>query len=299
MLKRVTLLIITISLIALVVLAITIACVVYRHCGRPAYKGERAQMRQKNMTILRDQYNAQPFTCVTDDQIKLSGYLIKRENAQRVILLCHGYNRSKEFMLPVVEMFPDDTIVLFDFRAHGQSTGSIVSFSINESVDIHAIIDYVCKEHGLAGIPFYGVGVSMGAASLVKAAYEGAPLKALVLDSSFAVFIEQLDRSWNSKTRLPKFFLKITRWFHEKLMGAPISLASPAHMMPQVSIPVCIIHADEDGLVPLCDAQALYDAAPGLKRILVLKSQYHARNFTESPREYKRFVDEFFDSATL
>lgn len=286
------------SIVLCIFLAI-IAYIVYRHCGRPTYIGERAALQEANRIILLNTYHAEPFTCITKDNIMLDCLIIKRPNAPRVIIMCHGYNRSKEFMLPVVEMFPQDTIVLFDFRAHGKSSGNIVSFSINESRDVHTIIEFITEKYNLQNIPIYGIGVSMGAATLVKAAYEGAPFKALVLDSSFAVFGEQLKHSWKAKTKLPHFFLNITQWAHEYLIGAPSLIASPEYMIPELTIPVCIIHAEGDELVPFTHAQRLYKAAPGKKQLLVLKSNYHARNFTEFPLEYKRCIDEFLDSATL
>jgi pimeloyl-ACP methyl ester carboxylesterase len=299
MIKKIAIIGVIALMVTLIVAAVAVACVVYRHCGRPQYWGERKALLLKNKEILLQNHGAERFTCTTHDNLMLSGLIIKRPQARRIILLCHGYNRSKEFMLPVVEMFPNDTLVLFDFRAHGESEGNIVSFSIHESSDIHAVIEHVVTQYGLQKLPLCALGVSMGAASLVKAAHEGAPFKALVLDSSFAVFVEQLDRSWNKKTWLPKFLLWITSWFHELLMGASVHKATPKHMISRIAVPVYIIHADEDWFVSSRDARALYTAAQGTKHLWIVKSTQHARNFTENPQEYKQRVDEFFDSVTL
>jgi len=273
--------------------------VVYKNAGRPVYSHDRKTIMLTNKELLRTVHNAQPFTCNTHDNVRLSGCIVHRPHAKRVILLCHGYSRSKEFMLPVVEMFPNDTIALFDFRAHGESEGTMISFSVHESADVHAAVQYIKSHPDLCDLPLYGLGVSMGAASLIKAAHEGAPFKALVIDSSFAELSLQLRRSWKHKTWLPQALSPVTFLIHEWLVGASFKNISLVKMISSVAMPIYFIHADKDWFIPVDDAYALYSAAQACKRLWIVPSTQHARNFTENPKEYKQRVDEFFESVTL
>lgn len=273
--------------------------ILWRHCARPVYNAHRQERILQNKTELVTHHNAERFSCTTHDGIELQGFIVRRPSARRIIVACHGYSRSKEFMLPVVRMFPNDTILLFDFRAHGESAGNRVSFSIRESGDIHAVIGYIMSQNDLKALPIFGIGVSMGAASLIKAAAENAPFTALVVDSSFAELTEQLYRSWKHKTSLPQFLSHIILYAHECVSDVPFSRASIHTYIQGVTIPLLIVHADKDWLVPVEDALHLYNAAQSHKRLWIVPSCRHACNFDENPAEYKQRIDEFFDSVTL
>lgn len=288
-----------IGIFLLLVLLIVTTYMVYAHCSRPTYPEERKKILLKNKDILIHTHNAEPFSCKTYDNVIVSGFIVQRPHAQRIILLCHGYHHSKEFMMPVLEMFPNDTIILFDFRAHGDSEGNLISFSIHESKDIHAVIHYIHAQEELRNLPIYGIGVSMGAATLIKAAHEGAPFEKIVIDSSFAELRTQLTRTWKHKTRLPQFLSAITLFIHEKIAGISLNEASLKNMVPTLSMPVYIIHANKDWLIPVEDAFALYNAVQAQKELWIIDSASHARNFTERPYEYKERIDAFFDSVTL
>src|SRR5579862_9127260 len=66
------------------------------------------------------------------DGLKLAGFFVQREKPLGNMIVCHGYQGSKEFLYGYITMFPDWNILLFDFRAHGQSEGKITSIGCHE-----------------------------------------------------------------------------------------------------------------------------------------------------------------------
>ncbi len=162
----------------LLLVALGILLISYRAVRQATYRKEMsaeaaAKNQKKRIQLLQD-YGAQEVAIRTCDCIDLHGYLIVRKNAKKNILLCHGYRMTKEHMLPFLQLFPDDNFLLFDFRAHGQSGGELISIGCYEQRDVHAAIDFLAHDTRTKGLPLIGIGVSMGGATLLGAAAHGA-----------------------------------------------------------------------------------------------------------------------------
>ena len=74
------------------------------------------------------------------------------------------------------------SVLLFDFRAHGESTGDRITFGALESVDARAALDFLRTE--LPAERIGAIGVSLGGAAALLGR-EPLPVDALVLEAVY------------------------------------------------------------------------------------------------------------------
>lgn len=263
--------------------------------SRPVYSAERQATFKKNRELLCSEHGARDVSCITHDGIKLSGLFIERPNAQRAILICHGYGMCKEEMLRYVALFPHDTIVLFDFRSHGNSEGDLISVGYYEQRDVRAAADFLRKQPGLSSIPLIGIGVSMGGATLLQAAANGVPFDGLIIDSSFSHLPSQIAHSFKMYTGLPKaIFMPMVLAMYTYKAGCTPHEVIPARSIASVECPVLLVHSEDDATAPVANVHVLYAAIHHTKKSLwVVHNAKHAHIVHTYPEEYVKHVQDF------
>ena len=220
-------------------------------------------------------------TLTTDDGVDLSAwYVPAAEPGAPTVLLAHGLLGSKGGMLRFVPWFHDAgyNVMLLDFRGHGGSDPHPSTIGPDEVLDIQAALDWLEAEG--AGDRVAGLGMSLGASALVNTAIQDERLDALILDSLFA---EWGDTDFAQGYRLSPDWL---------VPGVP----SPEELMPQVNVPVFIIHGTADILTHENHAHRLYAAANEPKEIWINDSG-HAWSAWTYPDAYQQKVLDFLESA--
>jgi fermentation-respiration switch protein FrsA (DUF1100 family) len=186
--------------------------------------------------------------------------------------------------------------LIFDFRGHGDSEGHTATFGLYESVDVKAAVDWLKSERPAASRHVYGLGSSMGAMSLVRAAADDPRIEAVVLDSCYAS-ASQLVEQHVAGIPLGKAFaylglagisLHAGRSLWTLDARVPISRLSPR--------PVYLIHGQEDfGILPV-NLTILYEAAREPKHRW-LGPGPHSNIMTTDFYGYQRRVIHFFNAA--
>jgi dipeptidyl aminopeptidase/acylaminoacyl peptidase len=168
------------------------------------------------------------------------------------IILAHGLQERKEGLLHLVPWLHDAgyNVMILDFRGHGQSDKQPATIGPKEVLDLQAALDWLDAEG--VGDRVAGLGMSMGAAVLVNIAVQDNRLDALVLDSLFAKWN---DTNFAENYRLPPDWL---------VPGVP----SPEDLLPDVHVPVFIIHGTADILTDVEHARrvVLLDLSRSLRK---------------------------------
>src|SRR5512135_1332685 len=84
-------------------------------------------------------------TFASSDGTRLNGWWIPAANARAVLILCHGMSAHRAQMLSWAEWLckAGFSLLLFDFRALGESEGSLSTMGLHEAHDVVASVDYV------------------------------------------------------------------------------------------------------------------------------------------------------------
>ncbi len=179
-------------------------------------------------------------------------------NGNAVILL-HGLGDNRTGMTGYAELLLSHgfSVLMPDARAHGASGGSLATFGLLESDDIHLWLDWIAQNDHPACI--FGLGESMGAAQLLQSLGTETRFCAVVAESPFASFREiGYDRvgqkfntgSWLGRTILRpivEFAFLYARWKYK----LDFEQVSPEDAVARAKVPIFLIHGIVDSNIPL------------------------------------------------
>jgi alpha-beta hydrolase superfamily lysophospholipase len=220
-------------------------------------------------------------TLTTADGLQLSAWYVPASSpGAPTVLLTHGLLSGKWFMQRLVYWLhrAGYNVMLFDFRGHGGSDDRPTSVGPDEVLDVQAALDWL-DAHG-AGDRVAGLGVSLGAAALVNTALEDQRLDALILDSLFADWGET---DYAEGYRLPPDWL---------VPGVP----SPEELLPDIHVPIFIIHGTADILTHSGHAFRLYEVANEPKDFW-LNDSGHGWSAWTYPEVYEQKVLDFLEQV--
>ncbi|MBQ8319661.1 MAG: alpha/beta hydrolase [Clostridia bacterium] len=180
-------------------------------------------------------------------------------------------------------------------RAHGKSGGKTITFGVKERKDCLAWLDYVIKRFG-ENTPIYLVGVSMGASTVLMAAEFPLPtaVKAIVADSPFTT-PDAIIQKVCKDMRVPRFLAMPALRTGARLFGKFSTRgASCLSAISKTTVPVLLLHGENDGFVPCDMSRELYAARGQADVTLVTFPQAdHALSYIVAPKEYTKAVNEF------
>jgi uncharacterized protein len=215
------------------------------------------------------------------------------------ILLLHGYGATKREMLHHAAFLNDGgyPVMLLDLRCCGESGGRAVTFGGREREDVAAAIAYLRDRPDVDGERIGVLGLSLGGALALLAAAEFPAVRAVVAESSFANIRDVVRRNFRVATRLPSFlFAPLTIWLVERRWGFSASRVMPEREIgARDDCAVLLIHAENDHVVSVQDAHALFTAARGPKELWLIPDAAHAMAFLTEQAAYPDRVRGFFN----
>ncbi len=224
--------------------------------------------------------------------------------SRQTVLLCPGSNADKASQLFLVkQLVPDGyNVLVFDFRAHGESGGQLCSFGDLERNDVLGAMRWLRKNHPRASRRVAGVGVSTGAAALLAAAADPSPegqnIDAIAVYDTFDRLDNQVDSMVQTFVPAPLgwFVKKFGLQMADYQVGAKLTAFAPSTDIQSISVrPLLVIHGIEDELIPFDEGQALYDSASEPKLNLWIEQCNHDKALHS--KRAADFVKRCFDSA--
>lgn len=227
--------------------------------------------------------------------LRLKGWWLESTDTGKVLILCPGYGRSKSDLLGLGSRLwkAGYRVLMFDFRDQGESERAVATIGHYETDDLHAAIDYVSWR--VPGAEIGLVGYSMGAAASIIVGASRPEVRAVVADSPFADLHPVLRSMFKALTRMPPRpsldLAEVLIWLKA---GYRISKVRPIDYVSLIAPrPLFIIHGDRDGLTPISDAYALYDAAGEPKELWVVEGCGHCGAYFQDRQLYINRVLDF------
>ncbi len=216
------------------------------------------------------------------------------KKSKAVIICLHGYPSSKSDILPVISyLYPDFSLLLFDFRAHGESEGKVVYFGLKEYLDVKAAIDFLKNNEKTKNLKIGVWGYSLGASVGIISSSKYEEIKCLVSDSAFANFPDMITHYYKKFGPLKYIFSSLSKILGKYILKSDFIENSPENYVDRVKCPVLIIHSRQDDFVPFSHAEKLYNKIKGKKEFFVLEGS-HVDFDTRYNQEYRDKVKEFF-----
>jgi len=213
-------------------------------------------------------------TLTTEDGEVLGAWLVEVENPRGCVIVSHGNGGSLENRVGLAATLADMgfAVFLYDYRGYGTSTGSPSEDGLY--LDGSAAYQWLLEHSWTpAQIVLWGESLGGGVATELATRFE---CSRLVLDHTFtsAVDAGSYHYPW-----LPVSLLSIDRF--ESL-----------DKLPQIDVPILIIHSPQDRVIPYEQAEQLHAAAPDRATLLTTEGGHNDLGFMARP-SYRSTVLEF------
>ena len=186
--------------------------------------------------------------------------------------------------------------LLIDERAQGQSDGCVMTFGINERLDVLEWAKYIQGRFG--DVDYYLVGVSMGAATVLLAAELDFPpgLKGVMADCPYAS-PRDIIVTVAGYMHIPAWTL-VFALIGARLFGHfELSDITAVDTVKKASVPVLIIHGLADDFVPEYMSRIVVEANPEMVTRVTVEGAGHAMSFLVDRDKYTAAVDAFLEKT--
>lgn len=232
------------------------------------------------------------------DGLNLAGWYVPAIKATRTIIVCPGATGSIDSDIDVLPWLHEAgfNVLMFDWRAHGRSAGSIVSLGYYERYDLIAAVEWA-KAKGANKIGV--LGFSMGGSIALSVAAAMPLIDAVVADSAFvdavtAVkggLIERLPMTLGADTLAHLFLLTASLRLGIRGFGAD-PLSTIDRIAPR---PILLLYGDRDPFVPSIEIDQLIARAGEPKEVWRVPEAGHRNLHELRSTDYRAKISGFFE----
>jgi len=232
----------------------------------------------------------------TSDGLKLRGWYVRSRNRASVIAAPGRAGAQKQARMLIRHGYG---VLLFDRRGEGESNGDPNAFGWAADKDMRAAVAFLQRRPDVDRNRIGGIGLSVGAETLLQTAAESDGLKAIVADGAGSRSLrEDLSRAGTNKWgEIPTSLVITAGTMLFSNHAAPPNLKNlVGRIAPR---PVFFIYGehDQDNVREL--NPGYYANAHEPKAIWEVAGASHTGAIDVHPREYEQRVIAFFDAALL
>ncbi len=188
----------------------------------------------------------------TDSDLTLAGWWMPAQHARATLVFIHGagssrtssYFGSLAFYRAMVAQ--GIGVVSIDLRNHGNSgsDGQGLQFGRTEKHDAAAAIAWARNKN--PNLPLFAMGTSMGGATLIQAAHDGAQLDGLILMDSLLDTHDAFKQGAWVETGLPPALFALSAWAVTQFFGLPGGDEQALERAAALNLPILAIQDTND-----------------------------------------------------
>jgi pimeloyl-ACP methyl ester carboxylesterase len=242
------------------------------------------------------------------DGIELRGWFFHpaQANGSTVILL-HGVSDNRLGMLGYGRWLVMNhySVLLPDARAHGLSEGSIATYGLLESDDIHRWANWVRENENPNCI--FGFGESMGAGQVLQALAREPGFCAVVAESPFETFREVSYARFGQPFNLGPWMGRTFFWPTDEVgflyvrlkYGLNLDSVSPKEAVRASTVPVLLIHGTSDRNIPSYNSKDIQATNPVHVVLWLVPKAGHCGAYDVNPGEFGRRILNWFSEHSV
>ncbi|MFN0008155.1 MAG: alpha/beta hydrolase [Planctomycetota bacterium] len=214
----------------------------------------------------------------TPDGERLHAWRVRpgeRSDRLGAVLVCHGNGGNIANRQPAAETFAamEYEVLLLEYRGYGASSGK--PGEEGTYVDAVAAYDRLASDPRIDPDRIFAYGESLGGAVAIELSRRRR-LKAVVVESTF--------------TSMPDIGAAVYPWLPIRLLAR--AQYDSIAKVPELGVPLLVIHSPEDDLIPFEHGRRLFEAAREPKRFLATTGRHNDWGFLQTV-EWRSLVRDF------
>jgi fermentation-respiration switch protein FrsA (DUF1100 family) len=249
---------------------------------------------------VRDDLHPETVVIPSASGTNLRGWFVHGRPGGGAVVLMHGIKANRMSMVRRARLLRDNgfSVLLFDFRAHGESSGSRITLGHLEALDARAAVEFVRQR--LPDERVGAIGASLGGAAALLGPGP-LPVDALVLEAVYP----DIETALANRLRLglgPGLgrvvvppLIPVFELFAPLAVGVWPSQLRPIDHIGEVTAPVFVIAGASDRRTTLAETRALFARAREPKFLWEVEAADHVDLEAFAPDAYRRHVLPFLD----
>ncbi|GAB5451594.1 MAG: hypothetical protein Hals2KO_19220 [Halioglobus sp.] len=206
-----------------------------------------------------------------DSDLQLAGWWMPADSATATMVFIHGggSNRHSEFFrsLRFYRAMVDNhiNVAAIDLRNHGESGAHApgMQFGRTEAHDALAALRWARER--TPDLPLVAMGISMGGATVIHAAHNGADVDALILLDPLLHSHDVFARGGWVQTGLPAALFAPAAWAATTFYGLPAGRAQALDRAAELALPILLVQDPDDPVTRLPHARELAARNPRVR----------------------------------
>lgn len=226
---------------------------------------------------------------------QISGWIYHTENPPVAIgVLMHGLRSNRAHMIARAEHLHNIGIssLVFDFQAHGTSTGDRITMGYLESFDAQAAVTFMKARH--PGLPLLVIGVSMGGAAAVMAT-PALEADVLVLESVYSDVETAISNRLSARFPGGHYLTPLLSLQIKPRIGVDASRLSPEKESRRITAATLVLSGRLDQHTRMVDTKKLYEQIPEPKKLAIFDEAGHDDLERFDSKLYWKIVESFID----
>jgi len=218
---------------------------------------------------------------------------------EKVAIVCHGMTANRICALKYARMFYDlgYSLVIYDHRYYGESTGDHTTLGYYETSDLLNVISFVKQRFG-ESVKIALQGESMGAATVLSSLKSFDPYFVAV-DCPFSDQIMLMQQVVKARFHLPSWpVINILRSHVYKRFNYYPDEVVPIDGVRNAACPILFTHGKNDTLIPCMHSERMFrECSNPLCEIHLFDGADHAESIIKHPTEYEKIFKDFIKKA--
>ncbi|MBQ1248344.1 MAG: alpha/beta fold hydrolase [Clostridiales bacterium] len=227
--------------------------------------------------------------------------------SDKCVILVHGAGGDRVCMYPLAELYLEDgfDVISIDQRGCGENADDRVTFGINESLDVKAMVKFAREEikagkvivHGqsMGGqtVAIYASNVTPGTAEAADAVICDSPVPGMEL------VLKEMFGDGDTDSFMAKYLTGTSKAFMKVANGIDYDDGDTINVVRNDNIPTMIIVSDRDEVCLPDQVEEIYDNIACENKAIYHADSAHIEGVIDDPDAYMNSVESFLNGAGI
>ena len=236
----------------------------------------------------------------TEDGIAISGWYLENSSSSTTIVIMHDLGRDRSdnkiglLNLQVDYAKQGFSVLSFDMRGCGESTGKRGYFGQLETLDVEAATLYARRRKPQDSIVLHGFG--LGATLAIELSSQNQDVTAVIAEAPLNSLVDSLRESY---LWMPDALFRLSSYFSKIIFKSDPYYFQLMEKVKNIDTPILFMHSEYDPIVPVRNSLNLCASSTNTEHFFWMHEKHmgHCTYYLDNPIEYfieiKDFISKF------